>query len=44
MSREKIKGVYSITNKVNGKIYIGETKDIEKKMGNTCKKSKHRHS
>ena len=31
MAKENICGVYKITNKVNGKIYIGSSKDIYKR-------------
>lgn len=28
---KKIIGIYKITNKVNGKVYIGESNDIERR-------------
>lgn len=28
MAKDKVCGVYKITNKVNGKVYIGQSKDI----------------
>ena len=31
MARKKICGVYKITNKVNGKFYVGSSKDVEKR-------------
>ena len=33
----KIRGIYKITNKINGKVYIGESLDIKKKMERTYK-------
>lgn len=38
MKREKICGIYTITNKVNGKIYVGQSVDILKRF-NTHKKN-----
>lgn len=28
---EKICGIYKITNKVNGKVYIGQSRDIKRR-------------
>lgn len=33
-------GIYQIQNKINGKIYIGQSIDIEKKIETTFKRSK----
>ena len=44
MAKEKLIGIYSITNKINGKIYIGQSIDIyERWNSHTCSLDSNRH-
>ena len=38
MKRERICGIYTITNKINGKIYVGQSVDILKRFGDHKRK------